>query len=164
MSFWNLLTGLAQEASEGTIEVHGDDPKSFEAMLRFCYDQEYTCAPEDDTNDTMSKITLNILIPLYTVADKYEVKASQAQISQIIAINIDKIWLCDDIFLVVGAYYNICVIPRSELGITLAAHLAKRLLPVHHLARLEEMCARHTPFAADLFIALCRNGQIRPLV
>jgi hypothetical protein len=72
----DLIQGL-QEASTETIEIHEDDPETFQKMMEFFYNMDIKTDSTFSNPNTHLKNHAVPIIALHALADKYDAKALQ---------------------------------------------------------------------------------------
>jgi hypothetical protein len=141
-----------QEASEGTIELHDDDPVYAERMLKFFYTMEA------DSHATDEKTAFLDPIYLYTLADKYQAENLKkwvvTHLKDLMSTDRGN-FRCNDILDILDAHYSQCVTIKDSLSNCLAAWFKNQLY--HQSAvRSDEFLklVRKNPIlGADLFFA-----------
>ncbi|KAL1798859.1 hypothetical protein ACET3X_002896 [Alternaria dauci] len=158
--FLKAFTGNFKEASEHTIEVHDDDPQSFEYLLKFLYTMEIVIVPEDIVAGVTKDIDQDILAPtsLYILADKYEIAPLLRRTVGMVAaalITHRKSLGAENTKTIVTAYYTHCLRAQSSMGSAIAFGLVYYTCWILRgdIDKISALVTAHCPFAADLVIA-----------
>jgi hypothetical protein len=93
------LSQVKQEASDGVIELKGDDVRVVDAMLRYMYTFEY-----DSSSSELSPTLFNVRV--YSLADKYHVSALKLEAKEKVESYVTTCWDMDDFPHIISEIYS----------------------------------------------------------
>ena len=156
------LTRLSQEAHENTIDLHDDNPKLFEDMLRFCYTQKYDCSREYENFYDQTSFERFCLDPirLHALADKYLMRALtrvSAELTKSLNYYIDE----DQCKQMMKLHYSSCAMSSSAIGQVLTTFVVRdKRSWFKNLMSSFELLEDYASFGADMFRAFKEAGKL----
>lgn len=156
-----------QESSEKLIEVHDDDPESFEAMVFFFYHTKF---------DTQSGLFANAINPksiieeltdvvdCYSLADKYDARpfmdALLERFNKMTA-PFSGLLTGDNIQMLVHAHYPYCTAPMCSMSEAIVCFMFKNNgAEIFGSKKVQELVLQYGNFGADLLVVGMRTGRL----
>jgi len=168
MRFYGLTLSL-QEASASTIEVHDDDPETFQGMMEFFYsnsmDSRFRLKGKDCR--IYSNSIPNVLLPLihlHALADKYDAKALQEATSNS-AEEITKSYpyelTAKDAELMIKAHYPFCTSVMGDMGQVITKFILRKESALMRTNAFDNFVHVYANFGADLYFSCKQGGLLR---
>lgn len=165
--FMRALTGNFKESSEKIIEVHDDNPESFEAMMYFFYHVDFDKHSDlfDKTSNPKAIIEeLTDIVDCHSLADKYEARPfMDALLERFKQMNapFSGILTGDNIQMLVDAHYPYCTAPMCSMSEALVSFmLRKNSVEIFGSKKVQELILQHGNFGADLLVMGMRTGKL----
>ncbi|KAF2658687.1 hypothetical protein K491DRAFT_253812 [Lophiostoma macrostomum CBS 122681] len=161
--FHKALTG---NFTSKTVELHDDDPTSFQVLLKLIYGQHSALnrsSSQEDPDPAMSVIDavdskILSLVRVYALADKYEVN----DVREVICDALPGLYSPFGKAPWIAVHYDGCAEYDGMMGRALCELLLKKKKTFFVQSKTCEQLARMYPgFAADMFLA-CRRTKSRP--
>jgi hypothetical protein len=149
------LSQIKQEASDGVIELKGDDARVVDAMFRYMYTFEY-----DSSSTELSPTLFNVRV--YSIADKYDVSALKLEAKEKIESYVTKCWYMDDFPHVISEIYSSTPPEDRDLRDIVLGVAEKH---IDDLLEKESFCTvfdETVGFAADIALLLAKQKQSQP--
>ncbi|KAI4934749.1 hypothetical protein J4E85_002607 [Alternaria conjuncta] len=161
--FMAALTGRFKEASADTIEVHEDDPDTFQTMMEFFYNMDLKMSPPCYDIDKFIKTDVLPIISLHALADKYDAKILQETAISAFKTRTSKIRESPGIKTVhtlVHAYYSACSVVRSGMGEAIVQYIFKA--PRYDLenGEYDKLCMQYSILGADFYLVGIADNKL----
>jgi len=168
MRFHGLTLSL-QEASASTIEVHDDDPETFQVMMEFFYSNSMD--PKFNIKDKDCRLYANcipnVLLPLirlHALADKYDAKVLQEATSNS-AKEITKSYpyefTAKDAELLIKAHYPFCTSVMGDMGQVITDFILRKKPVLIGTEAFDNFVQMYANFGADLYFSCKKGGRFR---
>ncbi|KAL1799399.1 hypothetical protein ACET3X_003436 [Alternaria dauci] len=163
--FFNAFTGGFREASEGTMELHEDNPEHFECLLKFIYSGTYD--KDEIAGLAGSDKIKRVLIPIgiYTVADKYDVSNFYGPAADDVKDVLTKAFRNQDmITAAIEAHYSTEVQADGLMGRLITTLVFNQYKDLLETEKFEQLLIAHPAFATDviLYSKRCKILGTRP--
>ncbi|KAF2000823.1 hypothetical protein P154DRAFT_563001 [Amniculicola lignicola CBS 123094] len=162
--FLKAFTGNYREASDAEMEVHDDDPESFELALKFIYSAKYQSIRKEINGDK-DKNRIDVLcsiIKLYIVADKYHITSLLKES----VLHLQVVWASKALTKIaprmvikpmVEEYYMQCGAPGSRMGKAITSSILKYYRRGTGSQLFGKMLVEHPMFSADIALTSSRK-------
>jgi len=153
-----------QEASEGIMELHEDDPEHFEFLLKFIYTGAYN--KHDIAKLAGSGSNKRILVPIgmHAIADKYDVaKLYEPAAEDVKAVLMEASKGQDILITAIRAHYSTEVNVDGAMGRLITSVVFEKHQDFVRTKDFEQLLLAHPTFAADVALNSQRNNALSAL-
>jgi len=157
-------TNDLQEASEGIMELHEDDPEYFEFLLKFMYTGAYNkheiakLAGDDKIKRVLVPIGVHAIADKYDVAKLYEPAAEDVKAVLVEAAK-DK----EMLITAIHAHYGTEVNVDGAMGRLITSVVFEKHQDLVRTKDFEQLLLAHPSFAADVALNAQRNNALSVL-
>ena len=144
-----------QEASADTIEVHEDDPETFQNMMQFFYNMELKKPPRVENVDKFFKSDVIPLVALHAVADKYDAKSLQEAALIAFKSHTDELGYIpsfETLTILIHAYYSVYLGVMGDMGQAIVKHIFRTYTYPLKTGKYDALVVQYGNFGADLFL------------
>ncbi|KAI4676464.1 uncharacterized protein J4E88_007382 [Alternaria novae-zelandiae] len=165
--FMAALTGRFMEASADIIEVHEDDPETFQRMMEFFYDMDLDVTTTPSVTPTgVNNIIKNEMVPiieLHGLADKYDAKILQKAALVAFKTGIGVLHVVpafEPLAKLINAHYSNCPGTMDAMSQAIVKYIYK--MSANHLSQglFNKLAAKHSNFGADLYLLGRADGKL----
>ncbi|KAI4639676.1 hypothetical protein J4E93_009030 [Alternaria ventricosa] len=153
--FMAALTGRFKEASSDTIEVHEDDPDTFQTMMEFFYEMELKKSPPGRNTDSVFKSDVIPLIALHILADKYDAKSLQKAAMVAFETRSEESGSkpsLETTKMLIHAYYSVCPGVMGDMGQAIVKYIFGSYSYSLKAGNYNTLAVQYGNFGADLFL------------
>lgn len=158
---WKENTNDLQEASEGVMELHEDDPEHFEFLLKFMYTGAYNrheiakFAGDDKTKRVLVPIGIHAIADKYDVAKLYEPAAEDVK-----AVFMEASKGQDMLITAIRAHYGTEVNVDGAMGRLLTSVVFEKHQDLVQKKAFEQLLLSYPTFAADAALHSQRSNTL----
>ncbi|KAI4608030.1 hypothetical protein J4E83_009213 [Alternaria metachromatica] len=162
--FMAALTGRFKEASADTIEVHDDDPETFQNMMEFFYGLDLERTPTSDNENEIIRDDIVPIVELHALADKYDANLLQKAAVVAFKAGTDELVSLPDwksFEMLVNAHYLTCPGTMGAMSQAIVKYMY-RISRSYFLwdGYFDKLAAKHGNFGADSYLVGRAGGKI----
>lgn len=142
------------------MEIHDDDPEHFEFVLKFMYTEQYDKSAIEKMSKGDEAKRMVIPIGIYTIADKYDITRLYSPAAEDVLTTLKSTPdnKSDVLRTVIRTHYEVSARADMSMGNILASFVLKHRREFMKLKDFEVLMQSFPIFAADIALALCREG------